>query len=75
MAKQQNTTILSGARAARAIHPLAESTASASKHEQVAQLAYFYWQDRGCSDGSPEQDWHRAEVELGRQVVETARHR
>lgn len=75
MAKQQHMTILSGARAARAIGSLAESTASAPKHEQIARLAYSYWQDRGFSEGSPEQDWHRAEAELGRQVVETARHR
>lgn len=29
--------------------------------ENVAQLAYFYWQQRGCPDGSPEQDWFQAE--------------
>jgi hypothetical protein len=73
MAKQQQTTILSGARAARAIDPLAKSTASASKHEQIARLAYSYWQNRGCSEGSPEQDWQRAEAELGKEVTETAR--
>lgn len=65
MAKQQHTTILSGAKATKAIGPLAESTASAQKHEQIARLAYSYWQDRGFSQGSPEQDWHRAEAQLG----------
>jgi hypothetical protein len=33
-------------------------------HEDVARLAYSYWEARGCSGGSPEQDWLRAEREL-----------
>ncbi|HJT86352.1 MAG TPA: DUF2934 domain-containing protein [Bryobacteraceae bacterium] len=32
--------------------------------EEVARLAYSYWQARGCPDGSPEEDWYRAEAEL-----------
>jgi hypothetical protein len=32
--------------------------------QRIAQLAYFYWQARGCPDGSAEQDWFRAEAEL-----------
>ena len=31
----------------------------------VAQLAYSYWEARGCQGGSPEEDWLRAERELG----------
>jgi len=30
----------------------------------IAVLAYFYWEARGCPDGSPEEDWLRAEQEL-----------
>lgn len=26
--------------------------------------AYFRWQARGCPEGSPEEDWFRAEQEL-----------
>ena len=32
--------------------------------QEVAALAYEFWQARGCPDGSPEQDWFRAEREL-----------
>ena len=32
--------------------------------EEVAALAYSYWQARGCQGGSPEEDWLRAEEEL-----------
>jgi hypothetical protein len=69
MAKQQQTTIPSGATASKAINPPVESTASNPKHEQIARLAYYYWQDRGCLDGSPELDWLRAETELGKQAT------
>jgi hypothetical protein len=33
-------------------------------HEQIAALAYALWQERGCPEGSPEEDWFRAEVQL-----------
>ena len=32
--------------------------------QEIAELAYKYWQARGCPDGSPEEDWFRAEREL-----------
>jgi len=33
-------------------------------YEDVARLAYSYWEARGCQGGSPEEDWIRAEQEL-----------
>ena len=36
---------------------------------ETAELAYSYWEARGCTDGSAEEDWFRAEQEM------TARHR
>jgi hypothetical protein len=33
-------------------------------HEEVARLAYSYWEARGCEGGSADEDWHRAEAEL-----------
>jgi hypothetical protein len=33
-------------------------------YQEIAALAYEYWQARGCPDGSPEEDWFRAESEL-----------
>jgi hypothetical protein len=35
-------------------------------HEEQSQLAYRFWQERGCPLGSPEVDWQRAEEELAR---------
>jgi hypothetical protein len=32
--------------------------------EAIARLAYSYWEARGGSGGSPEDDWFRAEYEL-----------
>ena len=34
----------------------------------IARLAYFYWEERGRQDGSPEQDWLRAEAELRKRL-------
>jgi len=33
-------------------------------HDQIAELAYSYWEARGGVDGSPWEDWFRAEREL-----------
>ena len=33
-------------------------------HQDIARLAYSYWEARGCNGGSPEEDWFRAENEL-----------
>jgi hypothetical protein len=33
-------------------------------YDEVAAHAYHCWQERGCPEGSPEEDWHRAEREL-----------
>ena len=33
-------------------------------HEEIARLAEKYWADRGRPQGSPEEDWLRAEEEL-----------
>ena len=29
--------------------------------EDIARLAYVLWEQRGCPEGSPEEDWLRAE--------------
>jgi DUF2934 family protein len=87
VAKQQQKRIISstGAAAARAVEPVAKRSrtivpvaetaalASVPEREQIALLAYSYWQARGYSDGSPEQDWLRAEAELGNPAAGTER--
>lgn len=35
-------------------------------YDEVAVLAYASWCERGCPEGSPEVDWHRAEQEVRR---------
>jgi hypothetical protein len=43
------------------------------KQQQTALLAYQFWMDRGCPDGSPAEDWFRAERSLhSRQSEEVA---
>jgi hypothetical protein len=34
------------------------------KESQIAARAYQLWLDRGCPEGSPEEDWRRAVKEL-----------
>ena len=36
--------------------------------EEIARLAHEYWEARGCPDGSPEEDWFRAEKALKEQA-------
>jgi hypothetical protein len=35
-----------------------------ANHDDVAALAYKFWQRRGCPTGSDQEDWFRAEKEL-----------
>ncbi len=47
--------------------PAAKKTVAAPPEptrEQIAHLAEKYWAERGWPEGSPEQDWLRAEQEL-----------
>jgi hypothetical protein len=37
-----------------------------SDYEQIALLAYSFWEARGRQGGSPEDDWFRAEREVRR---------
>ncbi len=39
---------------------------SVSEYEQIALLAYSFWEARGRQGGSPEEDWFRAEAEFRR---------
>lgn len=54
--------------AAEPAAPAAEAVVAAvvlePSSEDIARLAYFYWEARGCQGGSPEEDWLRAETEL-----------
>jgi len=60
----------SGAATAVAFEPVPEARSNTAliEHEDIARLAYSYWEARGCPFGSPEEDWFRAEMELLRQT-------
>jgi hypothetical protein len=51
--------------------PAAEANVGSNGHElkagEIAVLAYSYWEARGGQYGSAEEDWFRAEQELGAQ--------
>ncbi len=42
-------------------------------HEEIARLAYSYWEARGCEGGTPEEDWRRAEQQLLEHRASTAK--
>ena len=41
--------------------------------EQIARLAYSYWEGRGFQGGSPEEDWYRAEADIRSRSAKMAR--
>jgi hypothetical protein len=49
-----------------AVEPVSDAVMAtyAPSREEIAALAYSFWEARGCQGGSPEQDWLRAEEEL-----------
>jgi len=46
-----------------------EVAAAAPSREEIAALAYSFWEARGHQGGSPEEDWLRAEEELRARTV------
>lgn len=61
MSKQSNQVSSESKSAVVTESPAADKVAD---YAEVRQLAYSYWQARGCPDGSPKEDWFRAEREL-----------
>jgi hypothetical protein len=51
-------------RTAQPVSPLEEVRQPG--HQEIAMLAYSYWEARGRQDGSALEDWLRAERELRR---------
>ena len=48
------------------IGPDPDAEYSHPTHDEIAQLAYSYWEERGRPEDSPEIDWFGAEEELRR---------
>ena len=44
--------------------PALEEISDLQNREQIAALACTLWQGRGCPDGTPDDDWFRAEREI-----------
>jgi hypothetical protein len=40
--------------------------------EEIARLAFLYWEARGGQGGSPDEDWLRAEQELRKRALAVA---
>jgi hypothetical protein len=51
-------------RARREPYQVPPAAAPAPSREEIARLAYSYWEARGRQHGSPQEDWYRAEREL-----------
>jgi hypothetical protein len=49
---------------APAAKPLNDTPSRSVHHREIAELAYYYWADRGFRDGDAEGDWLRAEKAL-----------
>ena len=47
-----------------ALAPVVAATYCEPTYNEVAALAYSYWEARGCQGGSPEEDWLLAEQQL-----------
>src|SRR5437667_11772243 len=60
--QQQSETMTAGAD--RATASALEEISEAQNPEQIVALAYECWQGRGCPDGTPDEDWFRAEREI-----------
>jgi len=53
--------------------PITAGEIPANLHEEIARLAYSYWEARGYQGGSPEEDWYRAEREIRSQIEKAGR--
>ena len=62
--KHRNSGATERSESITAPSPAATTPASSPTLDEIAQLAYSYWEGRGYQGGSSEQDWLRAEQEL-----------
>ena len=53
--------------------PIAAGEIPVNLREEIARLAYSYWEARGYQGGSPEEDWYRAEREIRSQIEKAGR--
>jgi hypothetical protein len=61
---KRTTKAAEGSPSADAITPAELQVSFEPTQEDIAALAFSYWEARGCQGGSPEEDWLRAEEHL-----------
>jgi hypothetical protein len=64
MAKEATSTALTPEHPAKKSEHPSQPAETFASHSDIAALAFQLWEDRGCPDGSPEEDWYRAEHHL-----------
>lgn len=62
--KHRNTAVTERSESGTTLSSAAAAPASDPTFEEIAQMAYSYWEARGYQGGSSEEDWLRAEQEL-----------
>jgi len=62
--KSRTTRTVSKVETPAPVLPTAAAAVYKPSNEEIAKLAFLYWEARGCMGGSPEEDWLRAEREL-----------
>ena len=70
--KGRTTRNIAAAETPAAALTAAAASVSEPSQEEIAKLAFLYWEARGCMGGSPEEDWLRAERELKLSLAATA---
>jgi len=69
VSNSEKSTLVSAADADSSQNAQPENmNASVSFQEKIALLAYSYWEERGRQEGSPEEDWFRAEKKILSQI-------
>jgi hypothetical protein len=63
-AAAQDAVALQADAAQEMVATQADATRYLPSREEIAALAYSYWEARGCQGGCPDEDWIRAEEEL-----------
>jgi len=62
MSTKHVAEVLDSGRNANAAQPV--RPAYEPSHQEIAALAYSYWEQRGCQGGSSDEDWARAQRAL-----------
>jgi hypothetical protein len=71
-AAEQAAPLAPAAAEQETVAPQADAAAIVPSYQEIASLAFLYWEARGCQGGCPEEDWLRAETELRNRTARSA---